>query len=61
MIRATRLTAPSRRDGMIKVTVASGNRAASGSGRLSQNVGGGHWRTATGECSGRWTAERRNW
>jgi hypothetical protein len=49
------------RDGVIKVTVTSGNRSASGSGRLSQNAGGGHWRTATGECSGQWTAERRNW
>jgi hypothetical protein len=49
------------RDGVIKVTVASGNRTASGSGRLSQNAGGGRWRTATGECSGQWTAERRNW
>ena len=49
------------RDGVIKVTVASGNRSASGSGRLSQNAGGGRWRTATGECSGQWTAERRNW
>jgi hypothetical protein len=49
------------RDGLIKVTVASGNRSASGSGRLSQNAGGGRWRTATGECSGHWTAERRNW
>jgi hypothetical protein len=49
------------RNGMIKVTVASGNRTASGSGRLSQKVGGGRWQTATGECSGQWTAERRNW
>jgi len=47
--------------GAIRVTVASGNRSASGSGRLSQNAGGGRWRTATGECSGQWTAERRNW
>lgn len=49
------------RDGVIRVTVASGNRSASGSGRLSQNAGGGRWRTATGECSGQWTAERRTW
>ncbi len=47
--------------GAIRVTVASGNRSANGSGRLSQNLGGGRWRTATGECSGQWTAERRNW
>ena len=44
------------RGGVISVTVASGNRSASGSGRLSQNAGGGRWRTATGECSGQWTA-----
>jgi hypothetical protein len=49
------------RDGVIKVTVAAGNRSASGSGRLSQNTGSGRWRAATGECSGQWTAERRNW
>lgn len=47
--------------GAVRVTIASGNRSASGSGRLSQNSGGGRWRTATGECSGQWTAERRNW
>jgi hypothetical protein len=49
------------RDGLIRVTVAAGSRSASGSGRLSQNAGSGRWRAATGECSGQWTAERRNW
>jgi len=48
-------------NGAIHVTVVSGNRSASGSGRLSRGGGGGHWRTGSGECSGQWQAERRNW
>jgi hypothetical protein len=47
--------------GAIRVTVAAGNQSASGTGRLSQTTGRGLWRTATGECSGQWAAERRNW
>jgi hypothetical protein len=45
--------------GAIRVTVAQGSQSASGVGRLSGNSGRGWWRTATGECSGQWTAERR--
>jgi hypothetical protein len=45
--------------GVIRVTVASGDQSASGSGRLAGNSGGGRWRTATGSCSGQWTATRR--
>ena len=44
--------------GAIRVTVAQGGQSASGAGRLSGNSGRGWWRTATGECSGQWTAER---
>jgi hypothetical protein len=47
--------------GAIRVTVAGGGKSASGSGRLSGNGGTGHWRTASGQCSGQWTAERRSW
>jgi hypothetical protein len=47
--------------GAIRVTVAAGNQSANGTGRLSQTTGRGLWRTATGECSGQWAAERRNW
>jgi len=49
-------TAPS---GAIRVTVAQGSQSASGAGRLSGNAGRGWWRTASGQCSGQWTAERR--
>jgi hypothetical protein len=47
------------RSGAIGVTVAGGGQTASGTGRLSRNYGRGVWRTASGECSGVWTAERR--
>ena len=47
------------RSGAIGVTVAGGGKSASGYGRLSRNFGRGVWRTASGECSGQWTAERR--
>jgi len=47
------------RSGAIGVTVAGGGQSASGTGRLRGNVGAGIWHTSNGECSGRWTAERR--
>ncbi len=47
------------RNGAIGVTIASGDKTATGTGRLQGNVGAGVWRTSTGECSGRWTAQRR--
>jgi hypothetical protein len=43
--------------GAITVTVSSGSKSATGSGRLSGDLGEGHW--SGGECSGSWTAERR--
>jgi hypothetical protein len=45
--------------GAIGVTVSGGGKAAMGTGRLRGNVGAGIWHTTNGECSGRWTAERR--
>jgi len=45
-------------NGVIRVTVASGGRSASGSGRLSARYGRGRWRTTEGECAGTWTAGR---
>jgi hypothetical protein len=49
------------RNGSVSVGVASGNRNASGSGRLSASSGGGTWRGvgSQGACSGRWSASRR--
>jgi len=44
--------------GAVTVTVSSGNRSATGSGRLSGDSGEGHW--SGGSCSGTWTAERRS-
>ena len=46
-------------NGAVTVTVSRGNQSASGSGMLSLSDGSGRWRTASGECSGHWTAERR--
>lgn len=47
-------------NGAVTVTVSRGSQSASGSGRLSLSDGTGHWRTAGGECSGTWSAERRS-
>jgi hypothetical protein len=46
-------------NGAVTVTVSRGSQSASGSGMLSSSDGSGYWRTASGECSGTWTAERR--
>ena len=43
--------------GSVSVTVSRGAQSATGSGRLSGNIGIGTWRAA--ECSGTWEAERR--
>ncbi|RAI44887.1 hypothetical protein [Rhodoplanes roseus] len=49
------------RGGSVAVSVAAGGSRADGTGRLGQSYGGGSWRgnSSTGQCSGRWTAERR--
>lgn len=49
-------------NGRVTVSVRRGDQGASGSGRLSGNRGTGTWkgRSSTGECSGRWEAERRS-
>jgi hypothetical protein len=46
-------------NGAVTVTVSRGDQSATGSGMLSASDGSGRWRTASGECSGTWTAERR--
>lgn len=45
--------------GAINVSVARGTQSANGSGRISRNGGAGNWKSARGECSGTWQAERR--
>src|SRR5215831_15364707 len=46
-------------NGVIRVSVASGRLSASGSGRLSHDSGAGRWSSSRGECSGSWSASRR--
>ena len=46
--------------GAITVTVARGDKSATGTGRMSGTDGSGTWTAASGECSGTWTAERRS-
>jgi hypothetical protein len=46
-------------NGVVRVSVAGAGRSASGSGRLSRNSGAGRWRSSGGECSGTWSASRR--
>jgi hypothetical protein len=45
--------------GGVFVKISRGDQSASGSGRMSHSSGSGRWKTATGQCSGVWTAERR--
>ncbi len=47
-------------NGAIRVVVSQGDQYASGFGRLGRDSGRGQWRTAKGECSGQWAAERRS-
>ena len=44
--------------GAVKVTVSSGDKSATGYGRLAGNAGAGSWSGSS--CSGSWTAERRS-
>ena len=47
-------------NGSVTVTVSRGSQSASGAGHLSTSDGSGRWSTASGECSGTWSAERRS-
>lgn len=47
------------RGGRIKVSVIRGDKRANGSGHMNKTSGSGMWRSAKGECSGIWTAEKR--
>jgi hypothetical protein len=46
--------------GVVRVTVAAGDKSASGSGKLTLGSGSGRWSGHSGEarCSGTWTAQR---
>jgi hypothetical protein len=45
--------------GAVRVNISSAGQGADGFGHLSRNTGQGFWRATSGECSGQWTAERR--
>lgn len=47
--------------GLVKVSIRLGEQGASGTGRLAKDSGTGTWHGVggTGECAGRWEAERR--
>jgi len=42
--------------GVIRVTVVSRDRSASGAGQLSRSSGAGWWQSSQGECYGTWSA-----
>jgi len=46
--------------GAVRVTVAAGDKFASGSGRLTRSYGSGRWsgRSGSDRCSGTWSAQR---
>ena len=48
-------------NGAVRVRVSAGSQAAGGFGHLWRNAGQGLWRTPSGECSGQWSAARREW
>ena len=47
-------------NGAVTVRVSRGSQSATGTGRMSSSDGTGRWATASGECSGTWSAERRS-
>jgi hypothetical protein len=55
-----RLTGRVQAKGAVRVSVAVGDKYASGAGRLARSSGGGRWSGYSGSsrCSGRWTAQR---
>ena len=58
---AVPLTGRVNAGGRVQVKIGSGERSASGTGRLSRNTGTGVWRASSKRqgCGGRWEAERR--
>ena len=55
-----RLTGRVQPKGAVRVSVAVGDKYASGAGRLARSSGSGRWSGYTGgsRCSGHWTAQR---
>jgi hypothetical protein len=48
------------KNGAVTVHVGSGDKTATGTGRLAGARGGGNWSGGNGACSGVWQAERRS-
>jgi hypothetical protein len=48
-----------QRNGAVTVHVSTGDKTATGTGRLAAASGGGSWSGGNGACSGVWQAERR--
>ena len=47
------------KNGAVTVNVSTGDKTATGTGRLAGTSGGGSWSCGNGACSGTWHAERR--
>jgi hypothetical protein len=47
------------RNGAVQVAVSAAGQSGGAHGHLSSGAGRGVWRTSSGDCSGKWTAERR--
>lgn len=58
---AVNMTGTVAPNGAVRVSIKMGDQGANGTGRLSANAGEGTWRGvgSSGECAGRWEAERR--
>ncbi len=48
------------KNGAVTVNVSTGDKTATGTGRLAATNGGGSWSGGNGACSGVWQAERRS-
>jgi hypothetical protein len=56
---SVRITGRVGNNGSVVVNVSTGDKTATGTGRLASRSGGGSWSGGNGACSGTWQAERR--
>ena len=49
-----------QKNGAVTVQVGSGDKSATGTGKLAGTSGSGSWSGGNGACSGTWQAERRS-
>jgi hypothetical protein len=57
---AVSITGRVGKNGAVIVNVNTGDKTATGTGRLAGKTGGGSWSGGNGACSGIWQAERRS-